>query len=115
MQKKLQLGSIIGGILGILLFFVNLNEGKGFRESFANIFVGLIIGIAGTFWFTRNMDENGETVERSVDEQINSLQNELRGNLQAAAGYESRGDHATAAHMRSYAAVIESKLRQLGA
>ena len=113
--KKLQLSAIIGGVLGVLVIIGSVSQGKGLGEALSMIATCMLMALVGVFWFTRNMDGSSEMVERSTDQQIYKLQRDLRSTLETAAGYESRGDHLTAGHLRSRAAVLESQLRSLGA
>lgn len=113
--RKLQLSAIIGGVLGVFSFFMALSEGNGLRDAFAVIPGAIMISVIGVFWFTRNMDAEGNEMQPTTSDQIYKLQNQLRGNLEAAAHFESRGEYGSAQHLRAQAAVIESQLRRLGA
>ena len=113
--KKLQLSAIIGGVLGIMALIGSFSQGKGIGEAFSMMLGGMGLGFVGVFWFTRNMDSEGNDMQPTTSNQIYKLQRDLRSTLETAAGYESRGDHLTAGHLRSRAAVLESQLRSLGA
>ena len=113
--KKLQLSAIIGGVLAVLAMIGSLSQGEGLGKAFSMIPVCMLIALVGVFWFTRNMDSEGNEMQPTTSDQIDKLQRELRSVLQTAANYEARGEHATAGQLRSNAAVIESKLRRLGA
>lgn len=110
--KKMVLGAVGGGILGVIAMVYSLFDGKSFGDSAGMIPGCIIVGMMFVWWATK--DDPGE-YETAGDRQAFQLQERLRSAVQSAIYAEERGDHATAAHFRGEAAALESRLRNLGA
>ena len=116
--EKLAIGAGFGFILGFIAMIGSLHDGKAWGESLGMIPSGVILGIIVAFWFymkSDDKDEEGNVVPPSRDQQVTKLQNELQSAYRLAMNYEAKGEIGSASLWRSEIAVIESKLRALGA
>lgn len=113
--RKLQIGGIVGGAFAILAFLGSLMQGEGLREAFHMIPGSMLLGLVAVFWFTRNMDDEGNEVMPSTGQTVDNLQRQLSRAIQNAASADAKGDPLRAGQFRSQAAVLESQLRNLGA
>jgi hypothetical protein len=113
--RKLQIGGIVGGAFAVLAFLGSLMQGERLGEAFHMIPGSMLLGFLAVFWFTRNMDHDGNEVKPSTRQTVDNLQRELSRAVQNAAFADAKGDPLRAGQFRSQAAVIESQLRNLGA
>lgn len=113
--RKLEISGLVGSALAIVLFIMSLKDGHGFVESLGVVPGSMLVALVAVFWFTRNMDEDGNELLPSTDQRIDKLQRQLRFAIESAIYNETHGNRAEAAHFRARAAQIESELRRMGA
>lgn len=111
--EKLVIGSLGGGVLGIIVAVAGLFEGKSFAQAGESLMCGIVLGIIVVFWFMRDKDggDQGGSADGDIAELRRSLQTYHRAVVECAA----KGDHSGAAYYRAQIGVVESQLRSLGA
>jgi sugar phosphate permease len=104
--KKVGIGAAVGGVLGTFAAIGSANDGKSWSESFQMIPTAMVIFIALTFWWTRNMND-----EDGGESDVGQLRSDLRRAIHHQSLAQSQGNSRAAAGFRAEIAEIESQLR----
>lgn len=114
---KSLVGAAVGGIIGFGFAVNAWLEGAGFFQGLIAVPASAaIIGINVLLYLAYKKVEGGQLkYHASTDDEISRLQNQLYKNMNAIASFEQGGRYSDAAALKSHNAVIESKLRRLGA